>query len=102
MTTEIWNDTYKLIIIFGIASSILYLHSFGIIHLDMKPMNIVIDEFLFPRFLILANQDFKTVITKMLLLLARLCTVFLKFFKVNVQQKVMFTHSQLLCMKLFL
>lgn len=40
MTTEIWNDTYKLIIIFGIASSILYLHSFGIIHLDIKPMNI--------------------------------------------------------------
>lgn len=40
------NDTQKLIIIYGIASGMSYLHSHNIIHRDLKPDNIFFDKFL--------------------------------------------------------
>lgn len=43
------DDTKKLIIIFGIASSMAYLHSLNIIHCNLNPSNIFLDEFLFPK-----------------------------------------------------
>lgn len=44
-----WNSTQKLIIIYGIASAMAYLHENDIIHRDLKPGNILIDSFLFPK-----------------------------------------------------
>lgn len=44
-----WNDTMKLINIYGIASAMAYLHSYNIIHRDLKPENISFDENLFPK-----------------------------------------------------
>lgn len=44
-----WDDTKKLINIFGIASGIKYLHDHDIIHRDLKPANILIDEMLYPK-----------------------------------------------------
>lgn len=44
-----WDETSKLITIFGIASAINYLHWEGIIHQDINPSNILFDEFLFPK-----------------------------------------------------
>lgn len=44
-----WNDTKKLICIFGIASFMSHLHSSNIIHRDLKPTNVVFDEFLYPK-----------------------------------------------------
>ena len=44
-----FDDTKKLIIIYGIAFSMMYLHSLNIIHRDLKPGNILIDEYLFPK-----------------------------------------------------
>ena len=44
-----FNDTQKLIIIYGIASAMSYLHSHNIIHRDLKPENILIDDFFFPK-----------------------------------------------------
>ena len=38
-----WNDTRKLINIYGIASAMSYLHSHKIIHRDLKPANILMD-----------------------------------------------------------
>ena len=43
------DDTRKLIILYGIASAMSYLHSHDIIHRDLKPANILIDDFLFPK-----------------------------------------------------
>ena len=37
---SIFDDTHKLIIIYGIASAMAYLHSHNIIHRDLKPSNI--------------------------------------------------------------
>ena len=34
-----WDDTKKLMNIFGIASAMAYLHSYNIIHRDLKPSN---------------------------------------------------------------
>ena len=44
-----WNDTKKLIIIYGIASGMAYLHSLDIVHRDLKPENIFVDDYLFPK-----------------------------------------------------
>lgn len=44
-----FDDTNKLIIIFGIASGMSYLHEHDIIHRDLKPDNILLDDFLFPK-----------------------------------------------------
>ena len=46
---EIMNDTIKLIIIYGIASGMSYLHSKNIIHRSLNIDNIYIDEFLTPK-----------------------------------------------------
>ena len=48
-TKTILNSTNKLIIIYGIASAMSYLHSHNIIHRDLKPDNILLDEYLFPK-----------------------------------------------------
>lgn len=44
-----WNDTKKLINLYGVASAMAYLHANNIIHRDLKPDNILMDEYLFPR-----------------------------------------------------
>lgn len=44
-----WDDTKKLINIFGIASAMAYLHSYNIIHRDLQPCNIYLDDYLFPK-----------------------------------------------------
>ena len=46
---EIWDDTQKLINIYGIASALPYLHSHNILHRDLKPENIYLDEHFFPK-----------------------------------------------------
>lgn len=46
---DCWDDTKKLIIIYGIASGMQYLHSHDIIHRDLKPANILLDDVLFPK-----------------------------------------------------
>lgn len=43
------NDTRKLIIIYGIASAMAYLHSHNIIHRDLRPSSILIDDNLNPK-----------------------------------------------------
>ena len=44
-----WDDTQKLINIYGIASAMSYLHANNIIHRDLKPANILEDDYLFPK-----------------------------------------------------
>ena len=44
-----WNDTIKLINIYGIASGMSYLHNHNIIHRDLKPENILLDSNLYPK-----------------------------------------------------
>ncbi|KAK8876047.1 hypothetical protein M9Y10_006231 [Tritrichomonas musculus] len=44
-----WNETKKLMIIYGIASGMLYLHDHNIIHRDLKPDNILLDDFFLPK-----------------------------------------------------
>ena len=44
-----WDDTQKLIILYGIASAMSYLHSHNIIHRDLKPENILLDDYLYPK-----------------------------------------------------
>lgn len=45
----LWNETQKLITIYGIASAMAFLHSHKIIHRDLKPDNILMDENLYPK-----------------------------------------------------
>lgn len=44
-----WNKTKKLIIVYGIAHSMFYLHSKEILHRDLKPSNILLDDDLHPK-----------------------------------------------------
>lgn len=44
-----WDDTKKLIIIYGIASGMQFLHKNNIIHRDLKPSNILLDDDLYPK-----------------------------------------------------
>ena len=49
---SIFNDTKKLINIFGIASGLAYLHSKDIIVGDLELKNIFLDDFLFPKIIL--------------------------------------------------
>lgn len=44
-----WNNTMRLINLYGIAVSMQFLHSKNRIHRDLKPDNIILDKFLFPK-----------------------------------------------------
>ncbi|KAK8881294.1 hypothetical protein M9Y10_004029 [Tritrichomonas musculus] len=44
-----WDDTKKLINIYGIASGMKYLHSLNIIHCNLNPGNILVDEHFLPK-----------------------------------------------------
>lgn len=46
---DLWDETKKLINIYGIASGMNYLHSNDITHHDLKPENILMDEKLQPK-----------------------------------------------------
>ena len=46
---EKWNDTRKLIVLYGIAAAMSYLHSHKIIHRDLKPDNIMMDDEMYPK-----------------------------------------------------
>ena len=46
---EGWNMTTKLINIYGIASAMSYLHSLDIIHRNLKPGAVLVDDSLFPK-----------------------------------------------------
>ena len=43
-----WDNTRKLINIYGIACGMKYLHEHSIVHRDLKPENILLNEYLFP------------------------------------------------------
>ncbi|KAK8890736.1 hypothetical protein M9Y10_035521 [Tritrichomonas musculus] len=44
-----WNETKKLINIYGIASGMSYMHKYNVINRDLKPENILIDDYLYPK-----------------------------------------------------
>ena len=44
-----WDETKKLINIYGIASGMSYLHSHDILHCCLKPSTIYLNEILFPK-----------------------------------------------------
>lgn len=46
---KLLNDTQRLIIIYGIASAMKYLHSKNIVHADLKPANVLLDENFYPK-----------------------------------------------------
>ena len=43
------NDTQKLIVIYGIASGMMYLHSHDLIHCNLIPDSVFLDENLYPK-----------------------------------------------------
>ena len=45
---EIFNEMKQLIIIYGISSAMNYIHKNGILHLDIKSANVLINKFFFP------------------------------------------------------
>ena len=45
---EEWNDTQKLINIYGIARAMSFLHSHNIIHRNLNPSNILLNQYFFP------------------------------------------------------
>lgn len=49
LSLDIWDDTKKLINIYGIATGMSYLHLHSILHRDLKPENILMDENLCPK-----------------------------------------------------
>lgn len=44
-----WNETKKLIHLYGIAHALQYMHSHDILHRDLKPANILLDDHLYPK-----------------------------------------------------
>lgn len=68
MKSDDWEDTKKLINIFGIASGISYLHSHGILHRELCPNLILEDINLYPKifnfgFSTLKNEEHEKVQT---------------------------------------
>lgn len=57
LAPSFWDETYKLIIIYGLAKTMACLHEHGIIYRDLNPSNIHLDELLGP---IISNFELAT------------------------------------------
>ena len=44
-----WNETAKMIVLFGVAEGMRQLHSRRIMHRNLKPSNVILDENLYPK-----------------------------------------------------